>query len=287
MGMAIWTLVKRNMLLFFKDKSAVFFSLMAVFVVLGLYIAFLGDLMIQPLEALLGDQARELSDHWIMAGTLGTVCLTTSLSVLEIIIDDKNRRIVEDFTITPMKRRDITIAYFLSTFLITFMVCMITLIIAEAYIVYYGGQWMTISALGNVLIILCIDIVCCISMLYFILSFFHSTHAFSNVTTIVGTLSGFLMGIYIPLGSLPQALQSVIRWFPPSHGASLLRKAMMEEPLQRIFDGKPIELLEDFRISFGLDFQFQNFICTDMWNICMLLITTLFFLFLYRMKKKK
>lgn len=34
------------MLLFFKDKTSVFFSFMAVFVVLGLYVCFLGDMMI-------------------------------------------------------------------------------------------------------------------------------------------------------------------------------------------------------------------------------------------------
>ena len=33
------SLIKRNMLLFFKDKTSVFFSFMAVFVVLGLYLS--------------------------------------------------------------------------------------------------------------------------------------------------------------------------------------------------------------------------------------------------------
>ena len=76
------SLIKRNMLLFFKDKTSVFFSFMAVFVVLGLYVCFLGDMMIQPLKQDFPDTARELSDTWIMAGTLGIVSLTTSLSVL-------------------------------------------------------------------------------------------------------------------------------------------------------------------------------------------------------------
>mgnify|MGYP000733120507 CR=1 FL=1 len=56
------SLIKRNMLLFFKDKTSVFFSFMAVFVVLGLYVCFLGDMMIQPLKQDFPDTARELSD---------------------------------------------------------------------------------------------------------------------------------------------------------------------------------------------------------------------------------
>ena len=91
------SLIKRNMLLFFKDKTSVFFSFMAVFVVLGLYVCFLGDMMIQPLKQDFPDTARELSDTWIMAGTLGIVSLTTSLSVLGIIIEDKSRSILAHF----------------------------------------------------------------------------------------------------------------------------------------------------------------------------------------------
>ena len=94
-------LIKRNMLLFFKDKTSVFFSFMAVFVVLGLYVCFLGDMMIQPLKQDFPNTARELSDTWIMAGTLGIVSLTTSLSVLGIIIEDKSKSILNDFYIAP------------------------------------------------------------------------------------------------------------------------------------------------------------------------------------------
>ena len=36
------TFINRNLKMFFRDKTAVFFSLLAVFIVLGLYIVFLG-----------------------------------------------------------------------------------------------------------------------------------------------------------------------------------------------------------------------------------------------------
>ena len=284
--MMIWMLVKRNMLLFFKDKSAVFFSLMAVFVVLGLYVTFLGDFMIRPLRETLGQQARELSDTWIMAGTLGTVCLTTSLSVMEIIIEDRSRRIFDDFMITPLKKDHMIAAYFLSTFLITFLVCMVTLVIAELYITYYGGRWISWSTFFQIAGILCIDILYCVSILYFILSFFHSTHAFSNITTIIGTLSGFLMGIYVPIGALPQTLQTLIRLFPPSHGAALLRRAMMADPMERIFYGLPSQQLEAFRINFGLDFHYGDVFCNNFGNIFILLATALLFLFLMWLRRK-
>ena len=150
------SLIKRNMLLFFKDKTSVFFSFMAVFVVLGLYVCFLGDMMIQPLKQDFPDTARELSDTWIMAGTLGIVSLTTSLSVLGIIIEDKSRSILNDFYIAPISQMKVTGAYLLSTICITFLVSVVTLIIGELYIVAYGGSFLTLSAR-------CLHAWCCLS----------------------------------------------------------------------------------------------------------------------------
>ena len=47
-------LIKRNMLLFFRDKTTVFFSLLAVFIIIGLYALFLGDIMEETLRMQLG-----------------------------------------------------------------------------------------------------------------------------------------------------------------------------------------------------------------------------------------
>lgn len=286
--MQIITLVKRNMMLFFKDKSAVFFSLMAVFVVLGLYVAFLGDMMIKPLEEMLGDKARELSDVWIMAGTLGIVSLTTSLSVLGIIIEDKSKSIFNDFQITPIHNSQIALGYILSTFLITFIISLFTLGLAEIYIVAYGGQLMSIFTFFKVLLIMCLAIFCSTSVLYVFMSFFKSATSFSNVTTIIGTLSGFLMGIYVPMGALPGFLQTIIKFFPPSHGASLFRKIMMEDVINRVFVNVPAQAIADFRQQFGLDFTYGNHIFTTFENVIVLIgVGFIFFIIAVILMRKK
>lgn len=48
------SLIKRNLKLFFRDKTSVFFSLLAVFIIIGLYVLFLGNMMTKNLEDLLG-----------------------------------------------------------------------------------------------------------------------------------------------------------------------------------------------------------------------------------------
>lgn len=286
--MNIHALVKRHMLLFFHDTSAVFFSMIAVFVVLFLYIAFLGDFMIKPLEVDFPEFAREISDTWIMAGTLGITSLTTSLSVLGIIIDDRQKKIIEDFKVSPMTNIQITMAYIISTFTITFLISCITLLVAQGYIAMYGGRMMSLLTLLNIFKVMVVSIFSCTCMLYVFMSFFKSNNAFSNVTTIIGTLSGFLMGIYVPIGSLPDFLQTMIRFFPPSHCATLFRTVMMRDVMNDAFVNLPVESLTTFKEQFGINFYYGDFLCTPAISYFLLLsIGILFFLIACRQMKKK
>lgn len=279
--------MKRNMLLFFKDRTSVFFSFMAVFVVLGLYVCFLGDMMIQPLKQDFPDTAREISDTWIMAGTLGIVSLTTSLSVLGIIIEDKSKSILNDFYIAPISQMKVTSAYLLSTICITFLVSIVTLLIGELYIVAYGGAFMPLSSLIQVLACMILSILSCTSMLYFFMSFFKSATSFSNVTTIIGTLSGFLMGIYVPVGALPKLLQTVISLFPPSHCAALFRNIMMNDVLQRTFQKLPVEALTAFKKQFGLIYSYGEHTTNSLDHILIIAAMGVVFFFLQYRKQHR
>lgn len=280
-------LMRRHMALFFKDKTALFFSFMAVFVVLFLYVCFLGDMMITPLKESFVHTAREISDTWIMAGTLGIVSLTTTLSVLGIVINDRSSQIVDDFHITPVSAWKISLSYILSTLVITFFISLVTLSIAEGYICYYGGHLLFFSTFVKVLGVMILSIFSCSSMLYFFMSFFQSATSFSNVTTIIGTLSGFFMGIYVPIGSLPIFLQKIIMWFPPSHGAALFRQVMMEDVLNRSFSTQTQSARSIFEEQFGLTFQYGDFVADSGFHIMVLAVFTLLFLFLVWLRRRK
>lgn len=276
--MSTLMLVKRNLLLFYKDKTAVFFSFMAVFVVFFLYLCFLKDAMLKPLELSLPKDGLEICNTWIIAGTLGIISLTTSLSVLGQIIHDRSQQILDDFHITMMKPYQIAMGYILSTIFITFVVALVTLGIGQWYIWNDGGRLMELMTLGKVLVILLLSISCCTCMLYVAMSFFKSDTSFSNVTTIIGTLSGFLMGIYVPIASLPSFLQQAIRLFPPSHSASLLRDVMMNNVLQEAIPNATV--LTDFKKDFALQFHYGSHLFTNGESILLLCGITLLFLWI-------
>ena len=76
--MIVWNLLKRNLKVFFRDKSSVFFSLLAVFIIIGLYVLFLRDTIMTGFEGM-GDDAVHMLDNWIMAGMLAVTAITTTM----------------------------------------------------------------------------------------------------------------------------------------------------------------------------------------------------------------
>ena len=102
-------IAKRNILLFFRDKAAVFFSLLSVLIIIGLYVLFLGDLLRQGMDHF-GDKARFISDSWIMAGVVGAASITTAMGSYATIVSDKESKKIKDFYSSPIERRDIVLA---------------------------------------------------------------------------------------------------------------------------------------------------------------------------------
>ena len=91
----------------------------------------------------------------------------------------------------------------------------------------------------KVLGVLLISVMASSSMTFFLVSFFTNNNAFGTACTVIGTMIGFLTGVYLPIGTLPSAMQWVIKLFPVSHSAALLRQVFLEAPIQQSFPGAP------------------------------------------------
>ena len=78
-----WSLTGRNLKLFFRDRASVFFSLLSVIIIIGLYALFLGNIQVQELEDRVGRDvpgAAWLVNTWILAGILAVSTVTVSLA---------------------------------------------------------------------------------------------------------------------------------------------------------------------------------------------------------------
>ncbi|MDY0028145.1 MAG: ABC transporter permease [Candidatus Humimicrobiaceae bacterium] len=278
--MVIVNLIKRNLKLFFRDKASVFFSLLAVFIIIGLYVFFLGRMMTEGFENLLGDNARFIVDSWVMAGILSVTSITTTMGALGIMVDDRSKKILNDFYSAPLKRSYLTCGYLLSCFIIGIIMTIIALVIAEIYIISGGGELLGLMSLLKLLGVMFISVFAGSSMVFFIVTFFKSSNAFAAASTVIGTLIGFLTGIYIPIGQLPSGVQTAIKIFPISHSAALFRQIMMEAPMSEALAGAPVEVITDFKKTMGVIFFAGDKEITPLINILVLVATGVIFLIL-------
>ena len=280
-------LIKRNLLIFFRQKSSVLFSLLGVFIIIGLYALFLGDMMVKGMTGLKG--SRFLMDSWIIAGILAVTPVTTSLGAMATMVEDKNNNISKDFLASPLKRSTLASGYIISGFLISLILTFITFILGEGYIMLYGGELLSIEAMLKVILLIIFTTAASSFMMYYIVSWFKSINAFSTASSIVGTLIGFLTGIYIPIGSVPEAVQMVIKIFPPSHAAVLFRSVMMEQAEKITFADAPIAVLEEFQVNLGVVFKFGDTILSSNASILYIFIFMIVFfvLSITKISKKK
>lgn len=265
------TFAKRNLKVFFKDRSAVFFSLLAVFIIIGLYALFLGDVWTENFNEV--SNARLLMDNWIMAGILAVTSMTTTMGAFGIMVDDKFKKISKDFYSAPLKRSSITGGYILASFTVGIIMSLVAFVLAEIYILIQGGDLISGMAFLKILGLIVLATFASTAVVGFLVSFFKSQNAFAAASTVIGTLIGFVAGIYLPIGMLPESVQMVIKVFPVSHAAVLFRQVMMEDAIVKGFKGAPVEAVSGFKEMLGVNFTFGDYE-VSVWVSILILIGT-------------
>ncbi len=124
-----------------------------------------------------------------------------------------------------------------------------TLFLGELYIVIFGGEFLSFAALLKVLGLVVLSVSASSAVVFFLVSNVKSPNAFGTLSTLIGTLIGFLTGVYVPIGNLPAVIQTVIKIIPVSHAAAALRQVMMEEAI-------PLEFVPaDIKTFMGIQFE--------------------------------
>ncbi|MCE5284895.1 MAG: ABC transporter permease [Pelosinus sp.] len=265
----------RNLKLYFRNKGAVFFSLLAVFIIIGLYAVFLGDVWLNDSMGI--EKQQLLMNNWLIAGILAVASATTTMGAFGIMVEDKEKKIYKDFYASPIKRASVTGGYLMSAFIIGVLMSLVALVIGQIFIITQSGELLGMEASIKVFGLILLNTMTNTAMVGFMVSFFSSQNSFSTASTIMGTLIGLLTGIYLPIGNLPEAVQYIVKLFPASYGAALFRQVMMEKPMGIAFAGVPIEKLDSFKESMGIIYRFGEYTITPFGSVAILMGTALVF----------
>jgi len=275
-------LAGRNIKIYLRNRMSVFFSFLSVLIIIGLYALFLGKVQVDGIRSQVGSIAGigPLVSSWIVAGLLAVNAVTVSLGALGAMVYDVEQKRFTDFVVAPVSRAAVVASYLVSALAIGLIFTFVALVGGELYIVASGGQVLGLIPALRVAGILALAVISSASIMYLLVSFLRSGSAFGVLSTLLGTLIGFLTGVYVPLGILPQSVQRFVLFIPFSYTAAMLRQAFCEAPLAVVFHSAPAQASPSYVRMYGIRLFWSNTEITVPTMLLILAVVTVVFLLL-------
>lgn len=226
-------MIKRNLLLYFRDWSGVFFSLLGALISFVLYLAFLKQNMLSSWHQV--PDAKVLLDTWLIGGTLAITGITTTLSSLALMVTDKADHIAEDLELTDAGPLRLFASYLSSAAVIGFLMQLAMFGIMWGGFYVTDGLTLSVTAVLNTLGLMVFSSLLATVVNAIFIRGIHSVDSLGKLATIIGTAAGFLVGTYIPIGLLPSFAQNLVKFIPGSYVAALYREFLMGAKLDVAF----------------------------------------------------
>lgn len=259
---AIRNLIMRNLMRYFRDKGALFFSFLSVFIVVGLYIFFLADMQIQNLNSELGNlsDVNHMVYAWIIGGLLCIPSVSVPLFMLTFKVEDFIEGAQDDMLVTPVKRSYIMLGYILAAWITGVVMTVLTLVFGEVFIIAKGGALLSVIDYLKIFGIIILSVLVYSGFSFFFIIRLRTNSSLSIMNTFLNTLIGFFAGLYFPLGYLSDEIAIVIKLFPLAHTAALFRNIMMEKNLEQTFQNTTIAVMGNMKQEYGLDLEISGHI---------------------------
>lgn len=265
----VMQLAGRNMKIYLRDRSAVFFSLLTAIIVIALMLVFLGDMNVNTIVSSLAEvgvgseeankaNAELLVFLWTVGGILCVNGITISAVVTAVMIADASGGKIQAFRTAPLSRVKLSLGYIISSWAVSVLICVLTLAAAELFAGVNGAKLPSLPEQLLLLGMIAVNSFAYSGIMYFAGVLIKSSGAWSGFTTIIGTLVGFLGGIYIPIGGLPEGVQTVMKCLPVLHGCSMFRYILTGAAIEHTFADVPAEYIDEYRKVMGITTGFGD-----------------------------
>ncbi len=238
-------LTKRNLLLFFKDKQSILFSLLTSMIVFALYLLFLKDTFVNAMDSainqfpglssLIDKNDKDMFANLILlTGILGSAMITVPYNCLITLVKDRENKVDYDILATPLKRGQIILSYFVSAAFSSVILTGIILAVGLVTIcmhgdIYFGGidilKAFGVVALGSI---------SATSIFMIVVLFLKSVSASGAFFGLLSAVSGFVIGAYIPISQFSKAIQTICNIFPASQITIVLRNVLINGLLEHM-----------------------------------------------------
>lgn len=242
-------LIKRNFLLYFRNRSGVILSLFGAIIPFVLYIVFLKNNY--------KDHSSQLMDLWLIGGVLAVTGLTTTLAAFSRQVEDRERKVTDDLFITDLGPWGLQLSYLVSSVIIGFLMQIIMFAFMLSYFTLADNISFEWGILPYLVLLMLLNSLLATLINALIVQCFKSVDSLGKLATVVGATSGFLVGTYIPIGTLPNMAQNLMKLTPSNYMASLFRQVLMKESLADTFTNSS-QQQADFEKTMGIRIEWQE-----------------------------
>ena len=238
-------LIKRNLLLFFKDWQSILFSLLTSIIVLVLYLLFLKGTFVSAIQSAMEQYPGLASmvpqkdidmfaNLFLLSGILGSAMISVPFSCITVLVKDRANKVDYDILATPMKRGQIIFAYFVSAVLTSILLNSIILAVGLIGIRMQGNMYLNISQVVKVFSVVALGSISASAIFMIVVLFFKTVSACEAFFGILSAASGFVIGAYIPISQFSNEVQTVCNLFPASQITIILRSILLNGLLEHI-----------------------------------------------------
>ena len=238
-------LIKRNLLLFFKDWQSILFSLLTSIIVLVLYLLFLKGTFVSAIQSAMEQypglasmvpqkDIAMFANLFLLSGILGSAMISVPFSCITVVVKDRANKVDYDILATPMKRGQIIFAYFVSAVLTSTLLTDIILAVGLIGIRMQGNMYLNASQVIKAFSVVALGSISASAIFMIIVLFFKTVSACETFFGILSAASGFVIGAYIPISQFSNEIQTVCNLFPASQITIMLRNILLNGLLEHI-----------------------------------------------------
>ncbi|TAH69839.1 MAG: hypothetical protein EWM47_06110 [Anaerolineaceae bacterium] len=312
---ALGTIIKRNLLVYCKDKENVFYTFLSMLIIITLMLIFLGEMnidmvkdVLRYMDKLMGEtfipaehlvpgirnpaldnvNARNLVLSLIIAGITIVNGISSSMGMLSMMSWDEESGKLAGYYVAPISRFILVSGYVISAISLSVIFSLITVIVSEIILVLTGGTLMSLTLALKVVGLIVLNSFSTTAFIFFITSLARTRSAYNGISTFVHTLSGFITGMYVPIGIMPKIVGKILAFIPMTQGSAWMRKEFTKDALNATFAGLPKEAIAEYSEITGMDLKIGNTVFAPWMQFVLMFGSGIIFMILsvVMMKKK-
>lgn len=271
------SLLQRDIKIFYRTRGNLFFSLLSVLILIVLHFAIFRDTYTDAWAAVTAhipgltiqrEYLQWIADSLMFSAIIPIGAVTISLTTLGLMVADREKNSLSDFLVAPIRRNSLLASYLFSSFIVGFVMLGGLLMFFQVYFVLMYSISFTLTQVGLILLVTLGSLLFGNIFMLLLISFLKTQQSLTAIGAIVGVLTGFVTGAYIPLGMFGETVGNIFSALPFAQLTVLSRGAFLHSlecvtPLSHeILSG---EIARDFGIELWLGSRY-----VPMWGVALL-----------------